>query len=98
MATQALADVAAMIDKAPLSGKKKVELKRQLEVAKMNLAPNMDYVASRFDEHMERTVEKAKSEVNAYAQHTLGDLAKMALRGGEGSEPLLLEASDEEED
>ena len=98
MATQALVDLAALIDESPLSGKKKDALKRQLQVAERNLAPNMDFVASRFDEHMERTVEKAKSEVNAYAQHTLGDLAKMALKGGAGSEPLLLEEPAEDEE
>ena len=98
MAIRALKDLASQIDEAPLSGKKKDALKRQLQVAEMNLAPNMDFVAKQFDEHMERTVEKAKSEVNAYAQHTLGDLGLMALKGGAGSEPLLLESSAEEED
>ena len=88
--------LAAQIDESPLSGKKKKELRSQLQMAEMNLAPNMDFVAKQFDEHMERTVEKAKSEVNAYAQHTLGDLAQMALKGGVGSEPLLLESAAEE--
>ena len=83
---------------APLSGKKKVALKRKLHEAEMNLAPNMDFVAERFDEHMEHTTERAKSEVNAYAQHLLGDMARMALTGGEGDKPLLLEAPDEDED
>ena len=94
----ALKDLGALIDDAPLSGKKKLALKRQLHVAEMNLAPNMDFVAERFDEHMEHTTERAKSEVNAYAQHVLGDLAQMALTGGEGGKPLLLEAPDEDED
>lgn len=98
MATSALKDLATLIDESPLSGKKKDALKRQLQVAERNLAPNMDFVASRFDEHMERTVEKAKSEVNAYAQHVQGGLARMALRGGAGSEPLLLESPTEDED
>ena len=98
MVVQALKDLEAQIDEAPLSGKKKEALKRQLQVAEMNLAPNMDFVAKQFGEHMERTVEKAKSEVNAYAQHTLGDLAQMALKGGTGSEPLLLESPDEDEE
>ena len=98
MAVRALKDLAVQIDGAPLSGKKKKELKGQLRVAEMNLAPNMEFVAERFDEHMERTVEKAKSEVNAYAQHTLGDLAKMALRGGEGDAPLLLGDGEIEEE
>lgn len=98
LAVHALKDLATLIDESPLSGKKKEALKRQLQVAERNLAPNMEFVAERFDEHMERTVEKAKSEVNAYAQHALGGLAQMALRGGAGSEPLLLEAPAEEED
>ena len=97
MVVQALKDLAALIDAAPLSGKKKKELQDELRVAEMNLAPNMAFVAERFSEHMESTIEKAKSEVNAYAQHTLGGLAQMALRGGEGSEPLLLEAPEEED-
>ncbi len=98
MAVRALKVLAAQIDESPLSGKKKKELKDQLRVAKMNLAPNMDFVATQFDEHMERTVERAKAEVNAYAQHTLGDLTRMALKGGTGSEPLLLESSDEDDE
>lgn len=98
MAVRALKVLAALIDESSLSGKKKKVLKNQLRVAEMNLAPNMDFVAEQFDEHMERTVEKAKSEVNAYAQHTLGDLARMALTGGVGAEPLLLESSDEDAD
>ncbi len=97
IAVEALKDLSALIDEFPLSGKKKEALKRQLQVAERNLEPNMEFVAKQFDEHMERTVEKAKSEVNAYAQHTLGSLAQMALRGGEGSEPLLLEAPEEED-
>ena len=97
MVKQALKALAALVDGSPLSGKKKEALKGQLRIAEMNLEPNMEFVAERFDEHMERTVEKAKSEVNAYAQHTLGDLAQMALKGGEGSEPLLLEAATEDE-
>lgn len=98
MAVDALKDLDTLIDAAPLSGKKKEALKRQLAVAEMNLAPNMDFVAERFDEHMEKTVEKAKSEVNAYAQATLGRLAQMTLSGGQGDAPLLLEAPVEDED
>ena len=98
MAVRALKLLESQIDQSPLSGKKKAALKGQLHTARMNLAPNMEFVAERFDEHMERTVEKAKSEVNAYAQHTLGDLAQMALSGGEGDAPLLLESPDEDKD
>ncbi len=98
MAVRALKDLAAQIDESPLSGKKKKALKDQLRTAERNLTPNMEFVAERFDEHMEHTVERAKSEVNAYAQHTLGDLAQMALRGGVGSDPLLLETSEEEKE
>ncbi|KKM86375.1 hypothetical protein LCGC14_1279630 [marine sediment metagenome] len=98
MAVQALKDLETQIDAVPLSDKKKEALKKQLRKAEMNLEPNMEFVAERFDEHMERTVERAKSEVNAYAQRTLGDLAQIALRGGEGSEPLLLETPAENED
>jgi hypothetical protein len=98
MAVGALKTLAAQIDEAPLSGKKKKALKDQLRVAEMNLAPNMDFVAERFDEHMEKTVEKAKSEVNAYAQHMMGGLAQMALKDGAGYEPPLLEAPAEDEE
>lgn len=96
MAVRALKDLEALIGGSSLSGKKKKELKDQLRTAEMNLAPNMDFVAERFGEHMERTVEKAKAEVNAYAQHTMGGLAQLALSGGTGGEPLLLESPDEE--
>ena len=95
IANKALRDVGTLVEISPLSQKKKDEIMRELTAARMNIGQNTDYVTDRFDEHMERTVEKAKSEVNAYAQHTLGDLAQMALRGGGGDEPFLLEAPDE---
>ena len=93
IAQTALVELAAQINTAPLSEKKKTELRRNLETAKMNIGNNTAFVTDRFDEHMERTVEKAKSEVNAYVENTQQRLAsRAALEAGLVSNPLLLDA------
>ena len=97
IAQGALTELETLINAAPLSEKKKGELRSKLRTTRMNIGQNTDFVADSFDEHMERTVEKAKSEVNAYAEHTLRHLAQPALESPVSS-PLLLEAPEKEEE
>jgi hypothetical protein len=62
--------VAAMTD-AEIPPRKKEELLSHLRMARRHLLSNVPFVAKVFDEHMEKTVERAKVEVNAYLQLTL---------------------------
>lgn len=78
LAQRSIDEAEAEIDDLPLSGVKKKALKDKLRTARANIGDNTDFVAERFDEHMEKAVEKAKSEVNAYAQHLLVNLATEA--------------------
>lgn len=54
-------------------------MKEQLRVLRARASDGMPFVAKRFDEHMEKTVDKAKSEVHAYIQNTLAGAGLEAL-------------------
>lgn len=58
-----------MIGASGLSQKKQAELLGAVEKAATNMGSNVRYVAEQFDEHMERTIEGAKTEVNAYVMN-----------------------------
>lgn len=61
----------AKIEAASLSAKAKKDLTDTLHRAEMNLNSNLGFVAEQFGEHMEKTTEKAKVEINAYVQATI---------------------------
>ncbi len=84
----ALVKLREMIEGLKVSKRTKEALLNNADSAIRNLNSNTDYVASKFDEHMEKTVEKAKMEVNAYAGNTLRDLGRDALP--EGDPPIRL--------
>lgn len=73
-----------------LSQKKVKELAGKIRAARSDLGPNLQFVADQFDEHMERTVEAAKSEVNAYATHLVMRTGLQALEGSGGAPALEL--------
>ncbi len=53
-------------------GKTKIkELHKELEMLRSRLTGSTTFVAKQFDEHMENTVEHAKTEVNAYITGTI---------------------------
>lgn len=52
-----------------------------LDKALQNLGANAVFVAQSFGEHVEDTVEKAKTEVNAYVQHAITRAGLQALQG-----------------
>lgn len=66
-----LANLTAQIEAAPLSGTRKEALRGLVDSVRRNLGENLSFVASQFDEHLEATVERAKSEVAAYAQRVV---------------------------
>lgn len=65
------------------------EIKGDLSHALMNLTSNLDFVADSFDEHAEKTVEKAKAEVHGYMT---GVLMRAGVQAIEASQlPLAIE-------
>ena len=68
------------VAESKLPNKTKEEFLRNLDHIKMNISSNLTFVSKSFAEHMEQTTEKAKMEVNAYAQTTLSRLGLQALQ------------------
>lgn len=62
------------------------KMKAQLDKAAQELESNLDFVARSFDEHAERTVEKAKVEVAAYIS---GAIQRAGIAAIAGSDPVL---------
>jgi len=92
-ADRALAQIdllAAEIDALKVSEKQKAALKSRLVNARMQLTSNIPFVLEQFGEHMERTVEKAKTEVNAYVLNTIQRAGLQALGNDAGDNPPVL--------
>lgn len=74
------------IEAAGLSKKRTDELLGKLRMARSKLECTMPFIANQFSEHCETTVEKAKTEINAYA---VGTLTRMGLEKAIGlSSPI----------
>lgn len=67
------ADIQKLADEldGPLSKTKVIELKRQIGWMSERVGNSAAYIATKFDEHMEETTEKAKIEVNAYVMNAV---------------------------
>lgn len=76
--------------KAGQGGKKSLDL---LDLIDRDIDASADFTAKQFGEHMEKTVERAKTEVNAYAQHVITRLGLRALKDAGGG-PIELEAGE----
>jgi len=61
---------------------KATELKTRLERLSSRLTGNLSFVSKQFDEHIERTVEKAKIEINAHAVNLVMQTGITALKNG----------------
>jgi len=72
----------AEVDAMNLSGKAKAQIKSKLYTALQNIGANIQFVADQFGEHMETSVERAKTEVNAYVNNAIGRAGIAALSGG----------------
>ena len=69
-----LKTIASLLTNAekPMSKKEQAELARTLSNVRQNIGVNVSFVADQFSEHVEKTVEKAKVEFNAFKMnHTL---------------------------
>lgn len=76
------------IDDLKVSEKQKNALKSRVTGARQQLVSGVPFVLKQFGEHMEKTVEKAKVEVNAYVTGTVMRAGLKAL-GGSDEVPLL---------
>lgn len=86
---------AAMVRADSLSPKGKAnELKDDIGRALSDLTSNLDFVAKSFDEHAEKTVEKAKAEVHGYMTGVLMRAGVQAITSAQL--PLLIEQSEGE--
>jgi hypothetical protein len=79
----ALTQLASGMDGA--LGKTKVsELRKEIERLSHRLTGSTGFVADQFDEHVESTVERAKTEINAYATALVVRTGIEALQGQKG--------------
>ena len=76
-------ELRAMLEGSGMSKKKIDEMLSKLNQVEMNIDSNVDYVGKVFGEHMERTVSKAKVEVEAYVTGTINRAGLAALRGSD---------------
>lgn len=83
-------DAIASVDAMGLSKVKAKELKDKLQIARMQIGVNQEFVAKVFGEHMERTVQKAKVEVNAYINSAVRQIGLNNLHSS-SVEPLTLD-------
>ncbi|QNK01701.1 hypothetical protein [Dyella telluris] len=69
-----------MLGELKLPIKQKAALQLKASTARAQMTGNMKFVADMFDEHMEKTVESAKSEVDAYVVQTIQRAGMEALK------------------
>jgi hypothetical protein len=96
--TRALDELTALhsaIDELKLSEKQKNALKSHVQQARQQFTSNLPFVLQQFKEHMEETVHKARTEVNAYAVHALMKTGLAALPDGGQSLKMLHSESSE---
>lgn len=88
-----LKGIAAELDGA-MNKTKVTELQKKLHWIASRMTDSTGFVADQFGEHIEKTVEKAKIEINAYATSTILRAGLAALKGGNtpaltyGGEPV----------
>lgn len=69
----------SMITDAKLSAKAQKEMVDAINYVKRSFTSSMPFVAEKFAEHMETTVEKAKIEINAFTTQALIDAGRQSL-------------------
>lgn len=88
VAKEELRKLRQKLTESTLGKKAKDELLKHVERAEREIGSSSGFVVEQFGEHMEQTVEKAKSEVNAYMQHVL---TRTGIKALAENAPLLLE-------
>jgi len=74
-----LDDLTAAIGELKLSEKQKQALLKQVDKSRSRLTSGVPFVAKQFAEHMETTISKARTEINAHAVHTINQIGLSAL-------------------
>lgn len=92
-----LDELAEQVRGMGLAKNKTEALLKQVERVKMQMTSNVPFRLQSFDEHMEKTVEKAKIEVNAYATNAIQRLGLEALAGASARPVLELGDGDDVE-
>jgi hypothetical protein len=87
-AVTTLDELITQIQNSGLSKVKQAELLRNAQYARANISGNQEFVAKSFGEHMERTKEAAKVEVNAYL---IGAVTRAGLQALGGNTTPILE-------
>jgi hypothetical protein len=96
---EAINMVRAMRDKLsssekPLSKKEQIELARNLDTVSHRITGSAKFVADQFSEHVEKTVDKAKAEFNAYKMNHTLRVGAAVLSGDVIDLPTLQKISD----
>lgn len=76
------------INESTISVKSKKEFLNELTVAERALSDKLPFVANQFAEYTEVMVRKAKTEIRAYADHTIHEMGINALRQNIQSPPV----------
>lgn len=103
-AMAALQEATSLLQESGLSSKKREEIAAKLAKAQQEISCNIDFVGTQFGKHMEKTVERAKIEIDAYAEMTVQRAGLRALAGEGGSTettqlvPITLDAESGSED
>lgn len=87
----ALDKLTALIGECKLSEKAKASLLGSVRMAKQHIEDNIPFVANQFSEHMEDTLDKAKTEVCAYIQAVISRTGIAALQG---KSPITIESEE----
>lgn len=92
LAMDSLAALRKAIEQAGLSKVKAAELLSKVYTAQRNIGDNQQFVADMFSEHMEKTIEAAKIEVNGYVNGAMRHAGLQALAAQQsGVAPLRLD-------
>jgi hypothetical protein len=86
-----LVSIAKELGDATIGKTKAKELQHKLEIVAHRLTDTTGFIADSFDEHVEKTVEKGKIEVNAYITSAVQRVGLDTLQSG--NVPLLLKAN-----
>jgi hypothetical protein len=79
---QGLKSLKESVESLKLSEKQKAKLLADIASAERNFAANTNFVAEQFDEHMERTVERAKADFNGFIAFTFKQGEDHLAQGG----------------
>jgi hypothetical protein len=85
-AIDSLNGIIETIEGTKLSQKDKGSLKSRIDQVRSELTSNRQFMAEQFDRHMEKTEERAKTEINAYHTQMVSHLGMQAL--GHKNSPL----------